>query len=143
MKRPNLSVVIYLCLVFVSGIAVGGFGLGLYRARTVSATSVPMGPEEMKRRYVEDLKGHLKLSPDQIQNLESILHTTDLRYRELREKYRPEVRTIHESQVREIRAILNGTQQVEYDRLRAEREKERRENPRKSPGGPLGKGSAY
>jgi hypothetical protein len=143
MKRPNLSVVVYLCLVFVSGIAVGGFGLGLYRTHTVSATSVPMGPEEMKRHYVEDLKTRLKLQPDQLQNLESILRTTDSRYRELREKYRPEVRAIHESQVHNIRAMLNSAQQVEYDRLRAEREKERRENPRPPMGGPLGKGSAY
>jgi hypothetical protein len=143
MKRPNLSVVIYLCLVFVSGIAVGGFGLGLYRTHTVSATSVPMGPEEMKQRYIEDLRTRLKLSPDQLHNLESILHVTDSRYRELREKYRPEVRSIHEAQVHDIRAILNNTQQIEYDRLRAERERERHKNPKQPMGGPLGKGSAY
>jgi hypothetical protein len=142
MRRPNLAVIVYLCLVFVSGIAVGAFGLGLYRTRTVNATSGPMGPDEMKRRYVDDLKTRLKLSPDQLQNLKNILHATDGRYRELREKYRPEVRAIHESQVQEIRTMLNSAQQSEYDRLRAEREKERRSHPR-PPVGPMGKGSAF
>jgi len=139
MRRPNLAVIVYLCLVFVSGIAVGAFGLGLYRTRTVNATSGPMGPDEMKRRYVDDLKTRLKLNTGQVQNLEGILHKTDGRYRELREKYRPEVRAIHEAQVQEIRAILSGTQQGEYDKMRAERENERRKHPRP----PMGKGSAF
>lgn len=142
MRRPNLAVIVYLCLVFLSGFAVGAFGWGLYRTRTVNATSMPMGPEEMKRRYVEDLRTRLKLRPDQLQNLETILHTTDGRYRELREKYRPEVRAIHQTQIQEIRSMLNGAQQSEYDKMRAEREKERHDHPR-PPVGPMGKGSAY
>ena len=38
MKRSNFSIVIYLFLVFLSGVLLGSVGYGLYNARSVSAS---------------------------------------------------------------------------------------------------------
>ena len=41
MKRANLSVVVYVVLVFLSGVLVGAVGFGLYNARAESPEKIP------------------------------------------------------------------------------------------------------
>ena len=120
MKRPTISIVFYLCLVFLSGVLVGGFGFGLYSHRAVEAR---MSPEAMRRQYLEDMRTRLKLSKDQVDKLTVILEGTRARFHELREKYRPDVKAIQDQQVTSIRAILDEAQRTEYEKLREEREK--------------------
>ena len=131
MKRP--SVTAYLVLVFLSGLLLGAVGVELYNARAVNAER-RFGPEEMRKRYVEEMRTRLKLRADQVEQLNTILDDTGDRYRELREKYRPEVRAIQDSQVEKIRSLLDDTQKLEYERMREERERHR------APGKGRGKG---
>ena len=128
MKRPTLSIVFYLCLVFLSGVLVGGFGFGLYTHRTVDPR---MSPEAMRRQYLEDMRTRLKLRPDQVGKLTIILEDTRARFHDLREKYRPDVKAIQDQQVSSIRAILDDAQRTEYEKLREERE--RRHQPDRPP----------
>lgn len=128
MKRPTLSIVFYLCLVFLSGVLVGGFGFGLYTHHTVEAR---MSPEAMRRQYLEDMRTRLKLRPDQVGKLTSILEGTRARFHDLREKYRPDVKALQDQQATSIRAILDRAQRTEYEKLREERE--RRHPPDRPP----------
>ena len=126
MKRPAFSMVFYLVLVFLSGVLVGSVGADLYHARSVSAKSAnPTSPEELRRRYAEELRTRLKLRSEQTQKLAVILEGTHQRFRQLRQKYQPEVRVIQDAQAEQIRAILDASQQGEYERMRREWEQER------------------
>jgi len=125
MRRSTYTVILYLCLVFVSGMLVGGFGIKLYSARAASAQSNPCSPDGMRHRYMEDMRTRLNLTDEQVKLFEAILESTGERYRALREKYRPEVKIIQEEQTERIRNILDESQQAEYEKLRAERERHR------------------
>jgi hypothetical protein len=131
MKRPTVSIILYLCLVFLSGALVGGFGFSLYSKRWADEKS---SPQRMQDRYLEDMRTHLKLSGDQVQKLKAIMEATGKRFHALREKTRPEEREIHEQHVQSVRAILSDAQRTEYDKLREERGKRHQQEGRRGPG---------
>jgi polyhydroxyalkanoate synthesis regulator phasin len=131
MRRTTLTSVLYLSLLFVSGVAVGVFGHRLYTLNSVNATSInPRNPEEFRRRYVAEMRSRLKLTDDQVARLGPILDETRQRHQELMDKHRPEFKAIHDEQVRKIRGMLTDSQQTEYTALLAEREKLRQRDGR-------------
>jgi hypothetical protein len=130
MRRSSLTTGIYLLLLFLSGVAVGAFGLRLYTLNSVNASVNPRNPEEFRRRYVAELRTRLKLTDDQVNRLGPVLDETRLRYRELHEKHKPEMKVIQDDQVKKIRAILTDTQQAEYTKLLEERERQRQREHR-------------
>ena len=124
MRRSNISIVIYVCLVFLSGVLLGGVGDQLWNARSVSATKGnPCTADAVRRRYVDDLKSRLELRPEQVQKLTGILDATHIRYKALREKYKPEIKVIQEEQAANIRVILDDRQRAEFEKVRQERER--------------------
>ena len=123
MRRSAGSVVTYLLLVFSSGIAVGGFGHYLYTVKSVSATT-RKSPDEQRKRYIEDMRTRLKLKPEQVTELNDILDGTREQFRVLREKHKPEMKSIRDEQVEKINKVLDGGQREAYEALRKEREKE-------------------
>jgi hypothetical protein len=124
MKRLNLSIV-YLCLVFLSGVLLGWVGYSLYNSHSVDAAlkTNPCTPDAVRRRYIDEMKTRLKLREPQVEKLSAILEETHHRYKALREKYKPEVKILQEEQAEKIRAILDDTQRLEYEKVRQEREK--------------------
>ena len=126
MRRTSLTTGLYLVLLFLSGVAVGAFGLRLYTVNSVSARN----PEEFRRQYVAKLRDTLKLTDDQVKLLGPILDETRKRHRELMEKHRPEFKTIQDEQEHKIRAILNDAQQPEYTKFLEQREKRRQQQGR-------------
>ena len=126
MRHFRLSVLIYLTLVFLSGAAVGVLGYRLYTVQSVTARNRPPSPEDMRRQYVEDLRTRLKLRPEQLTELTQILEATGKRFHEMRKKWSPEVRAIQDEQTAKIRAILDGPQQAEYEKMLQERDRHRR-----------------
>ncbi|MGE5571391.1 MAG: hypothetical protein ACM3S5_20345 [Rhodospirillales bacterium] len=134
MRRSTYTVALYLCLVFVSGILVGGFGIKLYSVRAASAQSNPCSPDDMRHRYMQDMRTRLHLTDEQVKLLEGILEATGERWRALREKYRPDVKIILEEQTERIRGILDESQRAEYEKLRAERERRRPPDRPRRPG---------
>lgn len=130
MRRTSLTTGLYLVLLFLSGVAVGAFGLRLYTLKTVSASFNPRNPEEFRRRYVAELRDKLTLTDDQVKLLGPILDETRQRHRELMEKHRPEFKTIQDEQEHKIRAILTDAQQPEYTKFLELREKRRQQQGR-------------
>ena len=128
MIGSKIPVWAYLLLVFVGGGAVGVFADRLYAVKAVSADTRapgPRTPDEYRKRYVEELKSRLKLDSDQATKLNAVLEATQQRMHDLHEREKPEMTAIHQEQVDRVHAILNDKQDVEYDKMREEREKRR------------------
>jgi len=128
MKRWTLSIALYLFLVFASGVAVGVFGYRLYSGTPVAAKisdkSAParMSPEEWRRQYIGEMQSRVKLTPDQLQQLNTILDATHARFHEERGKHDLVIKQIRDEQVAKVRAMLTPEQLPEYEKLRAERD---------------------
>ena len=131
MKRPTASIVLYLCLVFVSGLLVGAFGFSLYSKRWADQRP---DPQRMQNRYLEVMRTRLKLDDNQVQQLKVIMEAAGKRFHALREKCRPEEQEIHNQHVQSVRAILNDAQRAEYDKMREERDKRHQQEGRRGPG---------
>jgi transposase len=130
MRRSNLTVGLYLLLVFLSGGAVGFFGHLLYRPVTArTATVSKPTPEELRQKRLLEMKTRLSLSDDQLRQLNSIYDGTR---QEFTEKIRPQMKVIQEQQVGKIRVILTDVQRAEYEKMLQEAEKKRQQS--KGPG---------
>lgn len=125
MRKSNLVLVLSLLVVFASGVVVGVVG-DRYLGEPARAAKAPRSPEEYRRAYVEEMNRRLKLSPDQLAELNRILDETREQFRQLREKQRPEVKALQDAQTAKINAILTPDQQEEYSRMRKEREEKRK-----------------
>jgi len=122
----NLSMgraVLLLLAVFAGGTAVGGFGVSLYKTRSVSAAP---SPKEWRQKYVSMLRDRLHLNPDQESKLNSTLDETRSRYDDAKARHKVEMDRIHDEQVAKVRTMLDQTQAAEYDKYREERDRERR-----------------
>jgi hypothetical protein len=125
MKRSNFSLVLSLLVMFASGCTVGALGYRLYMIRTVSGAE--RNPEHYRQKYMQEMRTRLNLNEQQVNRLSEILDRTRARYREVREKYGPEMKAIGQEQTEQIRSILNDEQRVEYEKIRVEREKRSKE----------------
>jgi DNA anti-recombination protein RmuC len=127
MRRNTLTTGLYLVLLFLSGVAVGTFGLRLYTLNAGRSGGRPSA-EEFRRKYIEEMRSRLKLTDDQASKLGPILDETGRQFRELREKHRPELKAIQDEQTEKIRALLTEAQQAEFSKFQEEREKQRQHN---------------
>jgi len=125
MKRFDTAAALYLLLTFTSGVGVGSLGYWLYSSKTVSAAST-RSSEQYRQKYLTEMESRLKLSADQKQRLVTILDQTRLLYREVYEKHRPEMQAVQQHQTAQIRAILDATQQLEFEKIRKERDERRK-----------------
>ena len=130
MRRFGFSTVVYLLLVFASGIIVGGFAHRLYMLQSVNSAS-PRTAKEYREKYLGEMQVRLKLNDQQVQQLGAILDETRQRYRELHERLmQPDAKLLQQEQTEKIQAMLTPEQQVEYEKYREERDRHRRRNPR-------------
>jgi|SRR5215472_10749746 len=123
MKRSNLTIALYLFLIFASGVTVGAFGFRLYSGTPVAAkTSQKVSPEEWRRQYLAEMQSRLKLTSDQMDHLNAILDESHARFTAAHEKNDAIIRQIREEQTHKVRSMLSDQQRPEYEKLRAERE---------------------
>lgn len=135
MKLSRWSVAFYVALVFLSGVLLGGYGYRAYNAGTVAAKS-KTSPEEYKKRYLNEYRTRLQLSPEQVSKLEMILDETRARFHEARQKIDPEMKSIQSEQIDKVNQMLSPDQRGEYEKMRKEREEKMRKRggPRMPPG---------
>ena len=82
------------------------------------------------------MRTRLSLTNDQVTQLSAIMDSTKARFHEVRSKWdkeahiraKPELKAIQEDQVQKIKEILTEAQRPEYDKYRADREKQRQQN---------------
>lgn len=132
MKRTNGVIALYLTLVFAGGVAVGGFGHHMWTAKTVSATTKKKSPEDYRKAYMAEMRQRLQLTDEQATQVEKVLDRTRERYREFRERTRPEMEQIQKDQTTDVKSLLSAKQAAEYDKMRAEREEQRRKGDRRA-----------
>ena len=130
MKLTRGAIVLYVGLVFASGVVLGAFGHNLYTVSTVRAAR----PEDYRKKTMEEMRRRLELSEEQATKLNGIMDETRARFHEAREKMKPEMDSIGHAQTEKIRAMLNPKQQAEYDKMRKEREERQRATGRPGPG---------
>jgi uncharacterized membrane protein len=133
MPKSKLVVSLYVVVVFLSGVLVGGASYRLYSVTTVTGVHnrSNRSPEDFRRRYVEDMRGRMKLNDQQVTRLQQILDGTRDRFKQLRETTQPQYDAIQAGQVDQIRAMLDDPQKALYEQWRQEREKVRRQHGRK------------
>lgn len=126
MKRSAASLALSLILVFVSGVAVGALGYRSFHPDDQKKARQLRTPEGYRKAYLAEMKSHLKLSDSQLAQLNTILDETREKYRQLREKQRPDMKAIQDGQISEINAMLSAEQQQEYAKMRRQREEKRK-----------------
>jgi uncharacterized membrane protein len=127
MKR-YLAVPLYVLLVFLSGALVGAVGYRLYNAKSVTVAAAPkVKPEEIRRHIVDEMHSRLKLTDNQVGQLQAALDATRQSFVEYDQRAKVQRKAIIEKQHNEIRAFLNPDQRAEYEKFLAERAKRRAE----------------
>jgi hypothetical protein len=134
MAKTRLSASIYLVLVFASGILVGIVSHRLYVTSTVAANNTPAAPrtmEEMRKRYLTDLRAKVGLNDTQISSVNSILDETKRKFDDLHRQEKPLRDKIQQEQVESIRALMNDGQKTAYETWRTERARLQAEEKKK------------
>jgi hypothetical protein len=120
-RKSNLVVAGYLLLVFLAGVAVGGFADRLFVARPANAK---LSPEQYRNKLVAELQQRLNLQPAQVAQLNGIFDATGVRFRDIHKRIEPDIAALRTDHDDRVRAILNDRQRAEYDAWRAERDKQ-------------------
>jgi hypothetical protein len=124
MPRTRLSAILYLILVFASGVLVGVVSTRLYAVKaSVPAPAPPRTMAEFTRRYTDEMRQRVGVNDEQVAAVKKILIDTKKRYDDLRREQRPMRDRIQQEQVDAIRAVLTDAQKPAYDAWRAERAK--------------------
>jgi hypothetical protein len=123
MKRNQWSAALFAVLLFCLGAAVGALGHRYYAATVVSAKTA----EDFRHHYVAEMQSHLKLSPSQVSQLETILDETKARYKAVRDTYHPAMLKIKNEQIARVKAMLTPNQVPAYEQMVAEHEQRARE----------------
>ena len=122
---------LYLLVVFLCGVALGGFSYRYYTEIRVSANGPRPSPEQWKKRHLQEMRARLRLTEDQTARLAAILDDTRGEYRDLMEKQRPDMERIQSEQYAKVKSILTPEQIPEYEKFHAEREQQRRQDSKK------------
>jgi hypothetical protein len=125
MKLTRWTVALYMALVFACGGVVGAFAHRLYTVSGVSANVAQRNPEEFRKRFMADMKARLQLTDDQAGKLGAIMDDTRARFRDVREKFEPEMQKIREDQRQRISELLSPGQQTEWQKIVEERQRRR------------------
>jgi hypothetical protein len=141
MPKSRLSAVLSLLLVFLSGGVLGAFTYRLYSISPVHSGTVgppkKMNPEELRKRYVDDLTSAVKLDSQQVAALNAVLDQTHVEFDKLNEKvkadrdaldkkWRPDREVIHNHQIERITGLLRPDQLPLYESFRTERDRQRK-----------------
>ena len=124
MPRTRLSAILYLVLVFASGILVGVASTRLYAVKaSVPSATAPRNMAELTTRYVDEMRRKVGVDDTQVAAVTKILADTKKKYDDLRREERPTRDRIQQEQIDSIRAVLTDAQKPAYEAWRAERQK--------------------
>ncbi len=143
MNRSTRTLALWLTLVFLSGVAVGGLGFHLIRTKSAEASAHRrLSPEEWRARYVQTMRSRLNLTDEQLERLNQILDETREKFHALEEEViKPRKSEIIKAQREAIIAMLTEDQRAEYEKLRRERaERRKKARERGKPPHPPGRG---
>jgi Spy/CpxP family protein refolding chaperone len=123
MKRNQWAALFLAVLLFACGAAVGALANHLYEAKAVAAKNA----EDFRQRYVNEMKSRLKLTTDQVDQLDAILDDTKAKVKAVRDSYHPAMLKIKAEQISRVKSILTPQQIPAYEQLVAEHERHAKE----------------
>lgn len=124
MPRTRLSAILYLVLVFASGILVGVASNRLYAVKASVPSSVaPRTLAEFRTRYLSEMRQKVGVNDSQAAAVSKILDDTKKKFDDIRREERPQRDRIQQEQIDSIRALLTDAQKPAYEAWRAERQK--------------------
>jgi peptidoglycan hydrolase CwlO-like protein len=123
MPRTRITIVLYLILVFASGITVGIVSNRLYATSTASANNSPRSMTEFRKRYLDGMRTKVGASQKQIEEITLTLDETKRKFDALAAQEQPLHDKIQQDHIDEVKALLNDQQRIAYDNWRAERER--------------------
>ena len=118
--RSRFSAILYLVLVFASGILVGAVSHRLYMTNTVNA-AMPRTMDEVRKNYLADMRAKVGVNDQQVEEVNRVLDETKRKFDELHAEEKPARDRIQQEQIDAIHATLSDDQKVKYDNWRAER----------------------
>jgi hypothetical protein len=130
MSRSKARVIIL--AVFLLGAVAGGLSMNLYERLTGSANR----PGQWgKDGLLKKLNDRLHLTPEQFEQVRTIVNETDEEYSEIRRAVGPRFDAVRQKSREQIRALLTKEQSEEFDRMIVEADQRRqkyRENKMKN-----------
>jgi hypothetical protein len=124
MPRTRLSAILYLLLVFASGILVGVVSTHLYAVKaSVPANAGPRTLAEFRSRYLAEMRQKIGVNDEQAAAVSKILDDTKAKFDDIRRAERPQRDRIQQEQIDAIRAVLTDAQKPAFDAWRSERQK--------------------
>jgi hypothetical protein len=123
MRRSNFATLLYLLVVFVSGVVLGGFANRLVNANP-KYPPPPPSRSELRKQYIQEMRTRLHLNEAQVTQLQQIADATGQRMHDMH-------KTIEDEHIQKVIGILDDSQKAEYAKLRDEREKRRQEQDKK------------
>ena len=125
MSGTRTSAILYLTLVFASGILVGGVSHSLYMATSASASATTETSAQWRKRYLKTMKEKVAVSDAQISVVDKLLADAKRKMDDLRAQEKPIHDKLQQELIEDIRSGLNDQQKAAYDTWRAERERAR------------------
>jgi hypothetical protein len=139
MPRNRYSAALYLIVVFASGILVGVVAHRLYATTTVNATQTPRTADEVRQKYLSDMRAKVGVDETQLASVSRILDETKQKFDDLKRQEKPMRDAIQQKQIDSISALLTPQQKIAYDNWRAQRarlqaEAQKKKDQQKQPG---------
>ena len=125
----NKKAVLWVAIVFLLGVAVGGMGGYVCAHRSVSAAPAPLPEPERRARRVHELTQELSLSNDQAKQLDAILLQWHAEVKGIRDHTDAEVEQRRLKGRDEIRGILTPEQKPKFEEFLRKLDEERKRNP--------------
>jgi hypothetical protein len=113
-------VYVYFALTFLLGVVVGGAGV-FYYAWHWGHWRHGFSKERLVRRLSRDLK----LSDEQVQQLNQIYDDSEKQYGQLQQQIQPQAQALRQQTTDRIRKILNPDQAAKFEEIVRRREEER------------------
>jgi hypothetical protein len=128
----RFSAAVSLLLVFMSGALVGVLAHRAYTlnpSRSAAPARQP-GPDDFRKRYVDDMRTRVQLDDQQVVQLEQILDEVGAAVRKNWMDRHKMNEDLHTQQVARISAMLRPEQRPLYEKLRQEREQQMQRDAR-------------
>lgn len=109
--------------VFLVGVTIGALGMHVYDENTAEPWRRPDGPRGgppphgRMHRFFEHLATRLELSPEQLEQVETILEESRSEAEALREEMAPRVRAHMEATSERIRQVLDPEQRAGFEKM--------------------------
>jgi hypothetical protein len=126
----RFSAILSLLLVFLSGALVGVLAYRAYILNPNHSAAAPRqpGPEDWRKRFVDDMRAKVQLDDQQVVQLEQILDETGAAVRKNMIDTHKLHEDLHAQQTARINAMLRPDQRLLFEKLRQEREQQRQKD---------------